>query len=124
MSQLTVPLSKSNCQTQDKMKLFSVILPTLLAALATAQNDMGLDQATSQKICMGAHNFDRIQKCAAWAETKMPSKEETEEAVSHVEEGFNMWDFVRGYANDKVLVFECLGWLSDCGAHINVSKIK
>ena len=73
---------------------------------------------------MGPDNFDRIQQCAMVAEKLMPSAEETSEAVTHVEEQFNLWDYTRGYSNDKVLVFECLGWLSDEDGHINVDSIK
>ena len=88
------------------------------------QNDYGLDAVTSQKICMGNANFDRIQECTEYARSKMPTPEEANEAITHVEEPFNLWDYTRGYSNDKVLVFECLGWISDEDGRINVDAIK
>ena len=65
---------------------------------------------------MGEENFAHIDQCAVDARKSMPTEEETETAIDNVDEPFNMWEFVRGYANDKVLVFECMGWLGDDGA--------
>ena len=103
------------------MKLFSVILPALLAL---ASSTHAMDPLSSQKLCMGPKHVHRVMECKAEAKEHMPSEEEAQEAINHVEEPFNMWDFVRGYANDKVLMFECMGWLTDCGAAVNISRVR
>jgi hypothetical protein len=82
-----------------------------------------MDKASRMETCMGPAYTKQVDECSAEAKTMMPSEAEVQEALTHVEEGFNMWEYVKGYVNEQVLVFECLGWLTDDG-HPNVDNIQ